>query len=236
MGDVTNMAYLKQDIIKKIELNSAPLYKHDEVNYKGISDEKELYNEIIAEYILKNPDILNTKSYIRDKTYNVDRNKYKRPESNKRKEENIAITLWEKAQQNHTFENSIGKILNFQVPLKTSQKDTGLGKIDIVSYNKSENALYLLELKIPKSTETILRCILEIDNYYRAIGDKNKFINDFKKNSADLKKGILIFEDSNQYKEWLDIGNHPLLKQIIKMLEINIFVIDEDLEKCQKLN
>lgn len=64
--------------------------------------------------------------------------------------------------------NILGKVLDYQTPLKDKQDDKAV-KIDIVSYNKDIKTVYLLELKIEDSKETMLRCVLEIYTYLKTL-------------------------------------------------------------------
>lgn len=61
--------------------------------------------------------------------------------------------------------NFIGKIVDYQVPLKHkhSQECSGLGKVDLLSQNGS--VAYLLEVKTRENTESPLRAIMEIYTY-----------------------------------------------------------------------
>ena len=42
--------------------------------------------------------------------------------------------------------NHLGKVFDYQVPLKSIQTDDA-GKIDLVSYDKESNRIYLIEVK-----------------------------------------------------------------------------------------
>lgn len=61
--------------------------------------------------------------------------------------------------------NFIGKIVDYQVPLKHehSQECSRLGKVDLLSQNGS--VAYLLKVKRPGNTEVPLRAIMEIYTY-----------------------------------------------------------------------
>ena len=85
-----------------------------------------------------------------------------------RAEDRIAMTF-----KGRSF-RSIGKVLDYQVPLKDRQSDE-MGKIDLVSYDKRTNRLFLLELKdISNKKETLLRCLLEAYAYSRSL-DRSAF-------------------------------------------------------------
>lgn len=71
----------------------------------------------------------------------------------------------------------IGKIIDYQTPLKDIQTDKA-GKIDLLAYNENEKTLRILELKKLDSKETMLRCVLEAYTYLKIV-DKAKLLKDF---------------------------------------------------------
>ena len=77
---------------------------------------------------------------------------------------------------------AFGKILDYQVPLKNTNADKDLGKIDLISAGDGtklgSKKVYFLELKKDDSKETLLRCILESFTYSKII-DKEKLCKDF---------------------------------------------------------
>ena len=66
--------------------------------------------------------------------------------------------------------NSVGEIIDYQVPLKHSQKCSGLGKVDLLSQKGS--VAYLLEVKTRENTESPLRAIMEIYTYWKQLGGR----------------------------------------------------------------
>ena len=120
---------------KKALKSIESFYKDNCVNWTGTtSNTKELYTEIIANELLKNLSVFNNiKAISRTNPYEV---KSHFPISinpdSKRDEENFAkrITLLE-------FE-SLGKILDYQIPIKDKQTDDA-GKIDLISFNQATN-------------------------------------------------------------------------------------------------
>ena len=80
-------------------------------------------------------------------------------ENSNREEEKIAMKLFDASQDKGRIFDKIGKIIDYQTPLKNVQKDD-VGKIDLLAYNEKEKTLKILELKKPDSKETMLRCVL----------------------------------------------------------------------------
>ena len=64
-------------------------------------------------------------------------------------------------------------LCDYQVPIKHTSKDTGCGKIDLVSVSDDGEEMVILEYKKPKSPEPLLRAVTEIVTYYRQIDGKN---------------------------------------------------------------
>lgn len=223
--------YSREDTIKAIENaiknNIATLYNDKCVNWKGVTNDQnaESYSEIIAE-LLEN-DIFGKFSQIKP----IDRENYRGEHDGEtenqtnRKEEIFAKKLFKYCKSGKKL-NKIGKILQYQIPLKEKLKDKA-GKIDLVSYNESEKIAYLIELKYKNNEETLLRCVLEIATYYQLLNMEN-----FKESYPELKnsvikKGILVFKDSSQHNEIKEIKDRSSLKTLIKKLEVEIFIIDD---------
>lgn len=64
-------------------------------------------------------------------------------------------------------------LCDYQVPIKSTSKDTGCGKIDLVGVSDDGEEMVILEYKKPKSHEPFLRAVTEIVTYYRQIDGKN---------------------------------------------------------------
>ena len=217
------MDYKKGEIINRLNsLNKLEdLYIEKMINYKGnTKDTKEKYTEVIAKEILDNPDKFNFKNVNiikRDKGYNIDTHDGIYNEESPRREEIIAMKLF------NTTNVELGKFIDYQVPLK-DKKDTKAGKVDLISYNENENTLYLIELKNDSSEETLLRCVLEIMTYINQI-DKEKLLKDYNMESnVKVKPAILIFKDTRPYKDILD----EYVTKLIEKFEIALYVADVD--------
>lgn len=233
--------YSIEETIKEIQktLNDdiTTLYKANCINWKGTTKGKnaEYYSEIIAKELIGNgivKKLSNIPPITRKQSYRVGHNGETKNQSN-RNEEIFAKELYCKSVKFNKIFNKIGRIFDYQVPLKANQEDKA-GKIDLVSYNETEKNVYLLEMKYKNNNETLLRGVLEIATYYQLL-NKDKFINDYSdyelKNSIvnGIKKGILIFKDTNQYKE-INSGLGSNFKELINELNVEIFLIDYTVE------
>ena len=204
-------------------------YSQDFVNYRGKTSDKErdYYTEIIAEWLLDNIELFNDiKMISRENSYKVDSHdgKNKDKDSN-REEEKIAMKLFDLSQNQGKVFEIIGKIIDYQTPLKDIQTDKA-GKIDLLAYNESKKTLRILELKKPDSEETMLRCVLEAYTYLKVV-DKDKLLKDFglQKNTK-IKACPFVFYGKEQYKEMQQDRKH--LKDLIKKLGIEVIYLKEE--------
>ena len=223
--------YSKDEIIKKLEVAKSEMWKfysQDFVNYRGKTSDKErdYYTEIIAEWLLDNIELFNDiKMISRENSYKVDSHdgKNKDKDSN-REEEKIAMKLFDLSQNQGKVFEIIGKIIDYQTPLKDIQTDKA-GKIDLLAYNEEEKTLRILELKKPDSEETMLRCVLEAYTYLKVV-DKDKLLKDFglPKNTK-IKACPFVFYGKEQYKEMQE--DRKNLKDLIKELGIEVIYLEE---------
>lgn len=88
------------------------------------------------------------------------------------------------------------------------------GGIDIVIKDKKDNTLYAVEVKPPKSDETIVRMVAEIYTY----------TTDFK----DYKKAIGFFEGSTQEKDYNRYYDNEYFKNIVDKVTVFKFVEKEN--------
>ena len=218
--------YIKDEIINKLEnlKDISTLYKEDFINYRGDTiDTKEKYTEVIAEWLIKNFNLFdNIKKITRQSSYKVDTHDGKHNNQNSnRLEEIMAIEIF-----NQKSLNILGEVIDYQTPLKDKLEDEA-GKIDIVSYDKDNKIVYLLELKREDSKETMLRCVLEIFTHFKTL-DKDKFLEDFNlPKDTKIKASPLVFFNSFQHKEMVD-GNNKFLKQLMDKLDIEPFDITKN--------
>ena len=225
--------YSKEEIIKKLEESKSEMgqfYSENFLNYIGeTSNEERDYTEIIAEWLLNNIKLFDEiKPITREKNYKVKTHDgIIKNEESKREEEKIAMKLFHSSQNQGKVFDIIGKIIDYQTPLKNVQTDKA-GKIDLLAYNEKENpkTLRILELKKIDSKETMLRCVLEAYTYLKIV-DKDKLLKDFglPKNTK-IKACPFVFYDGEQYKEMQQ--NRENLGQLIKRLGIEIIYLKEE--------
>lgn len=201
------MTYTKQQIIEMCEKASEDMgsfYKAKFVNYKGMTKEKELYTEIIAEWLLNNLVKFNQiKTIERSTSYKTESHKKGEiGEKTSRVEEYVAKLLYNIT----TKLQGLGEIIDYQTPLKNpgGLNNDGLGKIDLLSKNDETQCVYILELKKADSEETMLRCVLEGYTYLRIV-PKERLLIDFEiPASYELKASPLVYLNGYQYKEYTD--------------------------------
>ena len=229
--------YSKDEIIKKLEVAKSEMWKfysQDFVNYRGKTSDKEgyYYIEIIAKWLLNNIELFNDiKMISRENSYKVDSHDGKiKNQKSGREEEIIAMKLFDFSQNQGKVFDIIGKIIDYQTPLKDVQTDKA-GKIDLLAYNEKENpkTLRILELKKPDSKETMLRCVLEAYTYLKVV-DKTKLLKDFALPEDTLIKACpFVFYGKEQYREMQaikdDRGN---LGKLIEKLGIEVIYLKEE--------
>ena len=224
--------YSKEEIIKKLEVAKSEMgqfYSEDFLNYISETSDKEGdYTEIIAGWLLDNIELFNEiKPITREKSYKVKTHDgiIKNEESN-REEEIIAMQLFDLSQNKGKVFDIIGKIIDYQTPLKNVRGDK-VGKIDLLAYNEKENpkTLRILELKRPDSKETMLRCVLEAYTYLKIV-DKTKLLKDFGlPENTKIKACSFVFLDGAQYQEMQQ--DRKNLKELIEKLEIEVIYLEE---------
>ena len=208
--------YSRQEIINFCEEASKDMgtfYQQKFVNYKGKTKEKEYYTEIIAKWLLDNLDKFNVIRRVeRTSSYNQ-KHTGKMGEKTNRVEEYVAKLMFNTKQ----LHDKIGKIIDYQTPLKNSNKDEGVGKIDLLSRDDKTKSVYILELKKDSSEETMLRCVLECYTYLRIV-TKEKLFNEFNiPANYELKASPLVYKNGFQYKEFMDEDRkylHLLMKEL----------------------
>ena len=225
--------YSKDEIIKKLEVAKSEMWKfysQDFVNYRGKTSDKErdYYTEIIAKWLLDNIELFNDiKMISRENSYKVDSHDGKiKNEKSEREEEIIAIKLFDFSQNQGKVFDIIGKIIDYQTPLKNIRADKA-GKIDLLAYNEEENpkTLRILELKKLDSKETMLRCVLEAYTYLKIV-DKAKLLKDFGlPKDTKIKACPFVFYGKEQYKEMQE--DRKNLKELIEKLEIEVIYLKE---------
>ena len=223
--------YSKEEIIKKLEESKSEMgqfYSENFLNYISETSDKEGdYTEIIAEWLLNNIKLFDEiKPITREKNYKVKTHdgKIKNEKSN-REEEIIAMKLFELSQNQGKVFDIIGKIIDYQTPLKNIRADKA-GKIDLLAYNEEEKTLRILELKKPDSEETMLRCVLEAYTYLKVV-DKDKLLKDFGlPKNTEIKACPFVFYDGKQHQEMKD--GREKLEELIEKLGIEVIYLKEE--------
>ena len=223
--------YSKEEIIKKLEASKSEMgqfYSEDFLNYISETSDKEGdYTEIIAGWLLDNIELFNEiKLITREKSYKVKTHDgIIKNEESKREEEKIAMKLFDFSQNRGKVFDIIGKIIDYQTPLKNVRGDK-VGKIDLLAYNENEKTLRILELKRPDSKETMLRCVLEAYTYLKVV-DKDKLLKDFGlPENTVIKACPFVFYDGKQHKEMQQ--NREKLGQLIKELGVEVIYLKEE--------
>lgn len=224
--------FSKNEILEMIEnakFDIRSFYKQDFVNYAGkTKDSKEYYTEIIAEWLLSHVDLFNKIKLInREGSYRIESHDGKiiNQESN-RTEEKIAMKLFDYSQNKGELFDKIGKIIDYQIPLKNIQTDDA-GKIDLLAYNEDTDTLRILELKKSDSKETMLKWLLEVYTYLKIV-NKVKLLKDFGlPKDTIVKASPLVFFEGMQYKEMQE--DRKNLKKLMEKMEIEpVYLIEEN--------
>ena len=228
------------DELTKELSNIENLYKSKCVNWIGkTKDTDELYSEIISNELLLNlkefdkiSTITRTNTYCRENHCNIEIDIC----NSNRDEENFAKRITGLKLE------GLGIIKDYQIPLKNTQADKGLGEIDLISFNEETKTLYLIELKYENNKETLLRATLESYTYFKIV-DKIKLINDCfnsqkfilnnvynstNPNEINIKSAVLVVPKCNAYDELksIELGERPKLKALALALDIKYFTIE----------
>ena len=200
------------------------LYTKNFINYTGkTTDTGEKYTEVIAKWLLNNFNLFgNIQKITRKSSYKVETHDGKYTPRPNQSEETIAMDIF-----NQSSLNILGKVLDYQTPLKDKQVDES-GKIDIVTYNKDIKTVYILKLKEEDNKKnkksTMLYCALKIYTHLRIL-DTDKFLFDFGfPKDTKIKASPLVFLNGSQHKEMVG-GDNKFLKQLMDKLDIEPFYI-----------
>lgn len=220
-------AYTRAQILACLyELSSdmPHFYNNDCVNYRGqTSDTKETYTEIIAEWLLQHPGLLDQIQPItRRASYRVEGHDGipEHPDSN-REEELIAMAI-----KRQGVLPLVGQVLDYQTPLKNRRKDKA-GKIDLLAFDGT--TLRIMELKEPDSKETMLRCVLEGYTYLKTV-DQAKLLADFGLPAdTPVEACPFVFYGGFQWNEMQQ--KRPMLKELMAALNSTPYYIKEEMAK-----
>lgn len=219
--------YSKQEIIsfcEKASVNMASFYQENFVNYKGKTKDGEFYTEIIAEWLLDKLDKFKEIQKVeRQSSYNIGHTGAMGEKTN-REEEFVAKLMF----NTHKHYDNMGKLIDYQTPLKNVRADKGVGKIDLLSRNDKDKNVYILELKRESSEETMLRCVLEGYTYLQIVSKDNLFKSFDIPIDYKLKASPLVFKDGFQYKEYMD-NDRKFLHDLMKELDCTPFFVETKL-------
>lgn len=204
----------------------AALYKEPYIKRTGKTlDTRRFYSEVAAEALL-HADIKRLLAthvtWTGRKDYTVTHDGKTNPRST-RDEEKLAIGLQGKDLAH------LGKVIQYQVPLKSRRSDEGVGKIDLVSLSPKHDRLYIIELKAKDNREGLLRAVLEIATYTRQI-DEERFCRDMRTPAKKIAGAVLLEKGSRgyiEYKEVCESGVRPNLKALIRHLGIEVFLLED---------
>ncbi len=223
--------YTRKEVEQIVKTKS--LYQMACVNWKGTTakdketDGGEYYSEIIAESVLKDSNLLAIPSGQERKTFNFSgHDGTTKSADSPRKEERFCLAKY----KNRNSELSpFGKIINYQVNIFSNTKIN----VDLVAYDDVNDTLWLIEVKgrSGESPETLLRCVLEIETYYRCLqpqkqvllttlSSKHERVQTTEK--TKIKKGIWVPKGSQAAKEYDDLENRPNLEKLIDKWKIRV--------------
>lgn len=222
------MAYTKEEIINKCKdafKDPSTFYQADIINYRGKTADGIFYNEIVAEFVCDNLDDLSKdiKAITRKESYKTKSHTGEHNgSSNIREEEITAIKMFNQCKNGSVYD-FIGKIIDYQTPLKNTSKDEA-GKIDLLSYDGK--TLRILELKKKDSKETMLRCVLEGFTYLCTV-NQAKILKDFcLPDSTEIVACPFVFFDEEQHKEMKE--DRPWLKKAMMLMNSKPYYIKEE--------
>jgi len=224
------MNLTKIEVEKKLNEDTEPkkisrLYQQDYINFSGkTSDTHELFYDIIAEYLFDHQACFNNILEIpREYSYKSESHE----ELTKEQEASISKKLrgeewFSRSLFNLEFDH-IGKIIDYQTPIKGKKYENKVGKIDLLGYNKDKKMISMIELKLKNNNDTMLHSILQICTYYLQI-NKEKLKKDFLfPSSADIQKVILLFKDSPQHKQY---KNSKQIKLLTDKMNVEVLIFD----------
>jgi len=218
------LQHTKSEIIKKLTaaaIDMAEFYQQGFVNYSGnTSDTGEPYSEIVAGYLLENPDLWNgIKTITRTASYKMEHKGIQAGDAPTcREEEWLAKSMF-----GNTYD-AIGEVIDYQTPLKDSQGDKA-GKIDLLS-KPDDKTLYLIELKKEDNGESLLRCVLEAYTYSKVV-DGKKLLADFGlAKDTKIVPVVAIFKDKKQHGQM----ELPKLSKLMETLGVKVVVLSNTIK------
>ena len=128
------------------------------------------------------------------------------------------------------LEEKFGTIVESEIELGNYPDDKA-GIVDLVTYKKDTDELYLIEFEPNYSENTLLSAALKIQTHYQTI-DKEKLVNDFyskedspiSSKNPQIKKVLVLLKGSNAYKEYQE--NRPNVTKILNELQIIVMPVN----------
>lgn len=192
------------------------------LNWSGKTIEGLDYSEVISESLLRlviKGKLSRIAPIYREESYKTKTHDGETKTRTSRREEICAKELYNKDLP------YIGKVIDYQVPLKANQTDRA-GKIDLVAFRKKSKNVFIIELKFNGNKETLLRAALEIATYYRMLS-RNNFLASYKEFAGlkfhDVRKALLLANGARSYEEARDLERLPNLKRLMQELEVEIY-------------
>ena len=112
-------------------------------------------------------------------------------------------------------------IIDYEVPLRKSSKEEGIGEIDLLG--QKGDVVYLLELKKFKNPNgALFHMILQAYTYLKLL-NLDKFKQDYK--CKTVIPAIIFFKDSENYKQFYDPRN-KVFKLLLRHLGMKAFSIE----------
>lgn len=223
------------------------LYKGGIVNRRGRSKTSEVpYSEIVAKRLLHVhhlPDLLR-------KLPKVPHGQLVRPLDHDgttldptilgiEQEDRVAVALY-----NHKTLGSLGKVLDYLVPI--TYDDKHVGTIDLVSFDASTSTLYLIGYAFQeRRRDTLLRCVLEIATLANSVDDF-RFARMYEKTLLDeqgnairpqdvkVAPAILLLEGSYQDRSISVLRRMPHVADLVQELDVRMYVIGIELQLRDK--
>lgn len=212
---MSNSTYTRKNIIEQCEIaigNPTLFYTQKFVNYRGkTSDTKEYYTEVVAEFLYNNRSKFVIPTILRKNCYKIDAHNGVIADTNSPRAEEIMA----KVMFNGKKFLDDGRILDYQIPLKNTQKNKA-GKIDLLALQDSTKSVFVLELKKTDSKESLLRCVLESYTYLCQV-NKERLLKDYSvHNDYSLVATPLVFNNGIQMNEFMDSSR----KFVHKLIDI----------------
>ena len=128
------------------------------------------------------------------------------------------------------LEEKFGTIIESKIELGNYPDDKA-GVVDLITYKKDTDELFIIEFEPDYSENTLLSAALKIQTHYQTI-DKEKLVNDFyskedspiSSKNPQIKKVLVLLKGSNAYKEYQE--NRPNVTKILDELQIIVMPVN----------